>query len=83
MGNGEYGAEGVEIMTLPEAMKIVSDNAHGVAHNYFDVYLPAIIMVNDAFPITGYADSNEDEPALMATRAWNKEQDLLRLELKG
>ena len=70
-------------LTLPEAMKIVSDNAHGIAHNYFEVYLPAILLVNEAFPITGYADSDEDESALMATRAWNKEQDLLRLELKG
>lgn len=70
-------------MTLPEAMKIVSDNAHGIAHNYWDVYLPAILLVNEAFPLSGYADSDDDEPALMATRAWNREQDLLRLELKG
>lgn len=70
-------------LTLPEALYIVSQNAHGVAHNYWDVYLPAILLVNEAFPVVGYADDEDDEPPEMAQRAWNKEQDLQRLELKG
>lgn len=48
-------------MTLPEALYIVSQNAHGIPHNYWDVYLPAILMVNEAFPITGYRTVEEDD----------------------
>jgi hypothetical protein len=70
-------------LTLPEALYIVSQNAHGVAHNYWDVYLPAILLVNEAFPVAGYCDDEDDEPPEMAQRAWNKEQDYLREQLKG
>lgn len=49
------------ILTLPEALYIVSQNAHGVAMNYWNVYLPAILMVNEAFPITGYNTIDEDD----------------------
>lgn len=52
-------------MTLPEALKIVSDNANGIAaHNYFDVYLPAILMVNAAFPVVGYTAVEETDVQL-------------------
>jgi len=48
-------------MTLPEAMKIVSDNANKLAkHNYVDVYLPAILVVNEAFPVTGYVTIDDE-----------------------
>jgi len=68
-------------MTLPEAMKIVSDNANKLAkHNYWDVYLPAILVVNEAFPVTGYvtvddANGSEDEAAWWRQDARQAESD--------
>ena len=41
-------------LTLPEALWIVSSNAQGAKHNYFDEYLPAILLVNETWPITDY-----------------------------
>lgn len=47
-------------MSLPEALWIVSQNANGVKMSYWDTYLPAILIVNEAFPITGYKTIEED-----------------------
>lgn len=47
-------------LTLPEALKIVSDNAHGVKHNYWNEYLPAVLMVNEAFPVVGYVTVDDE-----------------------
>lgn len=46
-------------MTILEALKIVSDNAHGVKHDYWDEYLPAILLVNEAFPHPGNTVDDE------------------------
>lgn len=40
-------------MSIPEALYIVSQNEHGVAHNYFNEYLPAILLVNETWPHEG------------------------------
>lgn len=71
-------------MSLPEALWIVSQNKNGVAMNYWDTYLPAILIVNEAFPITGYnlVDSEEDDfrqQDYLDTLAGQRETEIDRL----
>lgn len=48
-------------MSLQEALDIVNSNEQGVKHNFWDVYLPAILIVNEAYPMTGYRTINEED----------------------
>lgn len=48
-------------MSLPEALKIVSDNAHGIKHDYWITYLPAVLIVNEAYPMVDYVTVEEDD----------------------
>lgn len=41
-------------MSILEALYIVSQNANGIAMNYWDEYLPAVLLVNETWPITDY-----------------------------
>lgn len=49
------------MMTLQEALDIVNSNEQGVKHNYFDEYLPAILLVNETYPVVGYVTINSEE----------------------
>lgn len=47
-------------MTLQQALDIVNDNENGVAHNFWKEYLPAVLIVNEAYPVKGYTTVEED-----------------------
>jgi hypothetical protein len=57
-------------MSILEALYIVSQNANGVKMNYFDEYLPAILMVNERWPHEGRTveDEGEIESEIVAGR---------------
>ena len=63
-------------MSLPEALWIVCQNKHGVKMNYWDVYLPAILIVNEAFPVTGFYTIETDEGEIETDICqWRQEQN--------
>lgn len=51
-------------MTLQQALDIVNTNEVGVAHNFWNVYLPAILLVNQAYPVKGYTTIEADNTYL-------------------
>lgn len=61
-------------MSLPEALYIVSQNAHGVKHNYA-LYNVAICMVNARYPHPGHTVDDDDESAAFESAEWARAQD--------
>ncbi len=63
-------------MSILEALYIVSQNANGVKMNYFDEYLPAILMVNERWPHEGR--TVEDDGIIESEIiAWRDEQNTI------
>lgn len=60
-------------MSLPEALYIVSQNAHGVKHNYA-LYNAAILMVNARYPHPGNTVDIDDETGGESWTEWNLSQ---------
>jgi len=61
-------------MSLPEALWIVCQNKHGVKMNYWDEYLPAILMVNEHWPHAGRTVEDEGEIETTIVE-WRQEQN--------
>ena len=60
-------------MSLPEALWIVCQNAQGVKHNYWNEYLPAILMVNEHKPHEGHTiEEGEGEHELDIVAYWQE-----------
>lgn len=62
-------------MTLDQACIIIWDNKHGIKHNYWDEYLPAVLLVNKIWPITGYKTVEEEDDSEQDYVTWKQEQN--------
>lgn len=62
-------------MTIPEALWIVSQNQNGIAMNYWDEYLPAILLINKTWSITGYRTVEENDDSEQDYVTWKQEQN--------
>ena len=70
-------------MSIPEALYIVSQNAHGKPMNYFTEYLPAILLVNEVWPHEGRTVDLDDEPCGESWSEWKLAQSMVNVVRLG
>jgi hypothetical protein len=69
-------------MSILEALYIVSQNAHGVAHSY-PVYNAAILLVNETWPHEGRTVDIDDEPCGESWSEWKLAQSMVNVVRLG